>query len=151
MDTAAPEPCRPVRDAFHVGDCHTDAASPESRLLGCPITTCRDAVTRANPATYAAGRRVPPVLLLHGRQDVLVPWQQSALLYQALATACHDVTMILLPRPGHGVWHRFFTDPALNSGATVETAQRCRRRPTHPVRVDWTYLVEFLDRALHRS
>jgi acetyl esterase/lipase len=148
MDATAP-PCVPARDRFRVGDCHTDPASPESRLLGCPITTCRDLARRADPATYA-GRRVPPVLLLHGRQDVLVPWQQSAHLYQALAAACRDATLVLLPRPGHGVWQRFLTDPTLNAGATVESSRGCRREPSRPVRLDWPYLVGFLDRALRR-
>lgn len=149
VDDFAPKPCRAVVTDFTVGDCHTDARSPESKLLGCQVTVCHDAVTRASPVTYAA-HNVPPMLLLHGQQDILVPWQQSQLLYEALRKSCRDVTMVLLPRPGHGVWKRFLTDPELRAGATIESSQRCRSQAARPIRLDWNYLVRFLDRALRR-
>jgi acetyl esterase/lipase len=148
MDASMHPRCLPVQHAFHSGDCHSDAGSPESKLLGCAVSACPDAAAKADPNRYAS-RHGPPVLLLHGQRDPLVPWQQSALLYQALRAVCGDVALALLPHGGHGQWQQFLTDRAVNADATVESSTRCRDTEARPVTLGWAYLIRFFDRTLH--
>jgi acetyl esterase/lipase len=148
MDAQLKKRCRPVEHAFKVGDCHTDAGSPESVLLGCQITACRDVAKRANPITYV-DKRDPPVLLLAGKEDSLVPWQQSSQLYRAVQSACGSATMVLLPHGGHGIWQRYLTERQFQADATVESSRRCDSTGARPVQVDWAYLTDFVDRSLH--
>lgn len=55
---------------------HSDAASPESLLLGARITHVPDLVRKANPETWLTSD-CPPFLLQHGNLDELVPHQMS--------------------------------------------------------------------------
>ncbi|MFC0673804.1 alpha/beta hydrolase fold domain-containing protein [Brachybacterium hainanense] len=70
----------------------------------------------AAPVTYirsAAERSLPPFLLLHGSDDVVVPFEQSVTLGDALAEAGHDVELYRLEGAGHGAG-AFFRDPVLD-------------------------------------
>ncbi len=58
--------------------------SPESRYLGAPISEVPVLVRRASPMTYIHPD-MPPILIQHGRQDRLVPVEQSILFAEALA------------------------------------------------------------------
>jgi acetyl esterase/lipase len=146
MDAQLGRRCRPVQHSFKVGDCHTDVGSPESVLLGCQVTSCRPAAGKANPITYV-DKRDPPLLLLAGKEDRLVPWQQSAQLYRAARSACADATLVLMPHGGHGIWARYLTERRFQADATVESSRRCASAPARPVTVGWAYLADFLDRA----
>jgi acetyl esterase/lipase len=55
---------------------HSMAHSPESHLLGRPITEIPDQVVFASPMTYITSK-APYFLIQHGRQDPVVPVQQS--------------------------------------------------------------------------
>jgi acetyl esterase/lipase len=55
---------------------HGAPDSPESRLLGAPISEVPDAVRRANPESWLRPD-CPPFLLQHGTRDHLVPFQHS--------------------------------------------------------------------------
>ena len=79
---------------------HTDPDSPESRLLGAPILTVPDLVRDANPITYI-DNKVPPFLILHGKDDFAVPVRQSELLYEALADQGNEATLCLIEGLGH--------------------------------------------------
>ena len=82
--------------------------SPESLLVGCTnanghllgIQACPANTGQANPITYVGGSE-PPMLLLHGFMDALVPHGQSELLYDALKAAGNDVTFISVAGAGH--------------------------------------------------
>jgi acetyl esterase/lipase len=147
MDRYMLQNCVPFNQIFGLTNCHSDPNSPESRLLGCPIQTCPDAVARANPITYVS-RHDPPLLILHGQQDLLVPWQQSVLLYQAVRAACGAATLVLLPRGQHGQFKEFLTDPAVNADARAQKTRNCHQSNSHPVRLSWTYVIGFFDRNL---
>ena len=85
----------------------------ESRFLGTPVGTSPREVALANPITYARPG-APPFLILHGRHDPLMPWQQSLLLFEALRGAGNDVTLMVLERLGHGFFNNSkldFVDP----------------------------------------
>jgi len=57
--------------------------SPESVFMGFPIQERPSLVQQANPVAYAS-LDVPPVLIVHGNEDALVPHHQSRLLHAAL-------------------------------------------------------------------
>ncbi len=85
------------------GDEHNGPRSPESLLLGTPITGAPELVARANPETYVYPA-APPTLIQHGLRDPIVPHQQSIGIAETLrATAgAERVTLDLLPGAGHG-------------------------------------------------
>ncbi len=82
---------------------HNDANSPESKLIGGPITEHPDRVAKANPITYVS-KADPPFLICHGDADNLVPLGQSELLEAALKQAQVPVTLYVVKGGGHGGW-----------------------------------------------
>jgi acetyl esterase/lipase len=62
--------------------------SAESQLLGCTVAepACAAAVAAAAPQTYVDASD-PPALLLHGAEDCIVPFEQSATLFTVLVDA----------------------------------------------------------------
>lgn len=87
----------------------SDPDSFESRHLGIPVVKGSAALARSNPVSYVhAG--APPFLILHGESDALVPWTQSQLLYDALARAGNQVSLVKYERLGHG----FFLNSSLD-------------------------------------
>jgi acetyl esterase/lipase len=100
---------------------HDAPDSPESQLIGTAIQSRPDLVARANPITYVDGDE-PPMLLIHGASDPLVPHHQSELLNGALrdgGSICDFMTV----KGGHG-------------GAAFETDEVVQR------------VVDFLDQHL---
>ena len=79
---------------------HDDPASPESLLIGAPVTERADLVALANPCAYAR-RDVPPLLVQHGRRDRLVPFGQSVRLVEALRAHGADVTFLPVDGADH--------------------------------------------------
>ncbi|KUN01177.1 hypothetical protein AQI95_32410 [Streptomyces yokosukanensis] len=67
--------------------------NPFDALLGGPESERRERARAASPVTYAAGSGAPPFLLIHGREDRLVPHSQSEALAGALKDAGGDVTL----------------------------------------------------------
>ena len=64
-----------ARSAMGIPD-HSNADSPESRLLGVVITRIPDKVKLASPMTYIKPY-APPFLIQHGLKDEIVPVEQS--------------------------------------------------------------------------
>lgn len=88
------------------GMIHDPADSPESELVGGPIQANPEKVAAANPITYVTSD-IPPILIVHGNQDPLVPHGQSLLLLEALKKVGADVSFYTVEGGGHG----HFTDP----------------------------------------
>ena len=85
---------------------HDAPDSPESKLVGGPIQEHDDRVARANPITYVS-KDDPPILIIHGDQDKLVPYHQSVLLKDALEAIGAPVEFYRVEGGGHG----WFKDP----------------------------------------
>jgi dipeptidyl aminopeptidase/acylaminoacyl peptidase len=84
---------------------HLAADSPESRLLGAPVTERPDLVALASPMTYlseARGAKLPPFLLMHGTADTVVIYEQSEALQAVLETLGAESTLVLLADLDHG-------------------------------------------------
>jgi acetyl esterase/lipase len=88
------------------GMVHDVPDSPESELIGGAIQEFKDRAEKANPVTYVSSDS-PPFLIIHGDQDLLVPFQQSLLLKTALEEAGVPVTFYPVAGEGHG----HFIDP----------------------------------------
>lgn len=98
-------------------DCHNDGRSPESLLIGGAVQTNPEKVAAANPATYARPD-APPIMLLHGGLDPLVPHGQSVLLYEALKKSGATATFYSVPGAVHD-W-RTVLDPSAQAGTTKQ-------------------------------
>ena len=86
---------------------HAAPDSPESLLLGDAVRNVPDKVAAANPITYISAQTCP-FFIVHGNQDPLIPWQQSALLRDALVAKGVPVEFQLVAGAGHG-------GPAINA------------------------------------
>jgi acetyl esterase/lipase len=109
-DRAASAPVGDDLESLAIGDV-LPAAHPESfesRLLGVPVSASSSEVQSADPVHYVRSGS-PPFLILHGRADTLIPCAQSGYLFDALAAAGNDATLVLFENLKHG----FFNNPRL--------------------------------------
>lgn len=75
--------------------------SPESSLLGCPLSSCpKEVIAKSNPLNHLTAK-TPPFLIMHGQADTLVPWQQSQELHDALKAKGVSTELMLLPGLNH--------------------------------------------------
>ena len=131
--------------------CHDGEGSPESRLVGCAIQSCPDKVQAANPLRYVTAAD-PPIMILHGNSDPLVPHNQGEQLYMALNKACRDAIFVSLPKAPHGNWNGFLTDDALREAATMRSTSAAGCTVTHPTPYTPTRktVIDFLDKYMKR-
>jgi acetyl esterase/lipase len=80
---------------------HDKADSPESTVIGGPIQENKEKVALANPITFV-NKSNPPMLLIHGDKDPLVPHCQSEKLHEAQQKAGAEARLIIVPKGGHG-------------------------------------------------
>lgn len=78
----------------------TGPDSREARLLGAPAASVPDLARQASPVTYAHPG-APPILLVHGTVDDLVPAAQSVRLAEVLEAAGAAVELDLVPGATH--------------------------------------------------
>jgi acetyl esterase/lipase len=123
-------------------DCHDDPLSPEARLIGGPVQT-HPAATAASPLTYVTPTG-PPIMLLHGGRDLLVPHGQSVLLYEALKAAGATAAFYSVPAAGHSLAE--VLDPSTQDGATLRTCAGGREEVAHTPPT-WEAIEAFIRRA----
>jgi len=75
--------------------------NPVARLLGGPVNERLDAARLGSPVAHVSSQS-PPVLLVHGGRDRMVPVEQSRLLGRALVKNGAEATLVILPARGHG-------------------------------------------------
>ena len=82
---------------------HGAADSPESKYIGKQVSTAPDLVKRASPATYIS-KNTPPFLIQAGKEDPIVPVQQSINFHAELVKVLgQDKAMLtLLDHTQHG-------------------------------------------------
>ncbi|WP_052748174.1 cellulose binding domain-containing protein [Cellulomonas sp. FA1] len=124
---------------------HDSPSAPEAQLLGCAIPSCPDKARQANPLTYVDGDD-PPMLLLHGRADNVVPHAQTEILYAALKAACVDTRFFSVPGAGHS--HPDVTSAARYGQQTVRTVTGCQETVTQgSPNPSWDTIAAFLQDA----
>jgi acetyl esterase/lipase len=147
MDEQMPPGAREsFNSSFGLTACHDDPGSPESALVGFPIQSNPDAVRVTNPATHVSPS-APPIMILHGHDDGLVPHAQSILLYNALRAAGAEAVFFSIPGAGHD--RREVLDPANHVGHTVyRTAGGAERITVGAPAPSWDVIDQFLKQAL---
>jgi fermentation-respiration switch protein FrsA (DUF1100 family) len=132
-------------------DCHDNADSPESQLIGCAIQQCPEKTKLADPARYISDND-PPIMILHGEADRHVPYVEGMHLYQALNKACREATFISFPKADHGPAIALLSDEKLNQGATIRStsAAGCTVKNAEFYRPSMATIVGFLDRYMKR-
>lgn len=88
---------------------HSSDGSPLGVMFGEAPAGRPDLLREISPQTYV-GPGLPPFLLLHGRDDSVLPWSQSANFACALGEAGTEVTLKIVPGEGHGA-EAFRTQP----------------------------------------
>lgn len=83
---------------------HRDADSPEGYEIGhINVWENIEANDRCSPVTYlSAKKEIPPILIMHGGNDMLVPFRQSCLIYEKLKELGKDVIFVKLKHANHG-------------------------------------------------
>lgn len=78
--------------------------SPAGRLLGgVELADHLDLARKASPVSYVApDATIPPTLIMHGGADPLLPFEQSAALYDCLHSVGKDVEFYRMEGDGHG-------------------------------------------------
>jgi acetyl esterase/lipase len=80
---------------------HDSPNSPESKLVGGAIQQNKNKAAKANPIEFVT-KDDPPVLILHGDMDPLVPLAQSEILLEALKKAEVPAELVVIKGGGHG-------------------------------------------------
>lgn len=82
---------------------HDAEGSPGSLMLGGSPLALREKALEHSPVTYIkSDRQLPPFLLVHGDRDVIVPFNQSVVLYEALRAAGKEVVFYKVEEGNHG-------------------------------------------------
>ncbi|MBF0244943.1 MAG: prolyl oligopeptidase family serine peptidase [Planctomycetes bacterium] len=71
------------------------------RYLGGAVEDNRELAVLLSPLTHIS-RECPPMLIIHGEADDIVPVEESRLLHKALQKAGADSRLITVPGRGHG-------------------------------------------------
>ena len=151
-------------DAWALNKCDPNGGMSEGPTAG-HATTARRRPSRgssAAPSSHVPGRSVPParcstssaadppMMILHGQSDQLVPHNQGESLYMALNKACRDTIFISLPKAPHGNWNGFLTDDGLREAAVMRStsAAGCKAVNPAPFTPTWQTVIDFLDRYM---
>lgn len=83
---------------------HAGPDSPEGLLIGKKnVLENRELADTTSPLRYlTADRPTPPLLIMHGGSDMLVPFNQSCRLYERMKELGKDVELIKFIKAGHG-------------------------------------------------
>lgn len=90
-----------VENITDKGHLYYDYAEAAEALLGGRVADNHAKALEANPITYVSADD-PPFMIMHGRKDGTVPYNQSVDLHKSLAGAGVDSTLILYDDLGHG-------------------------------------------------
>ena len=114
VDVFGPTDIRKMNDFPCTWD-HREKNSPEGKLIGgLNVPENEKEAQKTVAENYISKDHViPPVLILHGNKDRIVPYNQSELLHEKLKESQKDVTMYRLKGADHGD-PAFWSEPALN-------------------------------------
>ena len=106
----APFPAAPT-DVTHINDgprgpeLDLEGVQPEDEFFGGCIRTHPEISQKGNPLNYVTpDSKLPPILIAHGDQDDLVPFQQSVLMYDKLKECNQLVEFYKVLSVGHGIY-----------------------------------------------
>jgi hypothetical protein len=79
---------------------YAEGKSPEEILIGCSKKNCRSKFVFIDPITFIDPSD-PPFLIFHGNADIVVPYCESQLLYNALQASGVSSELIIVPGGQH--------------------------------------------------
>jgi len=82
---------------------HDSPRSPESKLVGGAIQENKSRARAASPIEYVRPG-APPILIMHGDADDVVPYEQSVEFFQALRQAGNHASMYRIKGAGHNAF-----------------------------------------------
>jgi len=82
---------------------HDSPHSPESKLVGGAIQENKSRARAASPIEYVRPG-APPILIMHGDADDVVPYEQSVEFFQALRQAGNHASMYRIKGAGHNAF-----------------------------------------------
>ena len=88
-------------DRLDAQDPDSTEFSPRHEFFGCTSSPCSGSLLRAASPISHVDSGDPPVLLIHGEADAVLPVAQSQLLRDALLDADVNVAMTIIPGAGH--------------------------------------------------
>lgn len=88
-------------DLLTMGGWHNGPKSPEARLIGGPVQENKEQALAASPIEYVA-KDNPPLMMIHGTNDQIVPFGQSEELLAALRKVGVEAVLIPVAGAGHG-------------------------------------------------
>ena len=106
--------------------CHLDDRSTKSDMLGVPVLASGGLTRLASPIAHLRPDS-PPLLVVHGRKDVTVPWGQSLELYRAAEAAGLRTAFYSVAEGGHDLGMMTAKTRSAEVPATV-----CRPAPCTP-------------------
>lgn len=115
--------------------------------MGFPIQTRPKATRRANPATYVTAE-APPIWITHGTADLLVPFNQSQILFGAYHDAGAPATFSLVQDAGHT--DAYLTGSAPTPQVVVHTTEGGNLTRTDQPAPTFETVRAFLDQNLAR-
>ncbi|MFN8074044.1 MAG: alpha/beta hydrolase [Kineosporiaceae bacterium] len=122
---------------------HDGPSSPGSQLVGCQIQTCPDKVRLTNPLTYLDAND-PPLMIMHGTNDMVVPPGQSPLIYDAYKAKCLNAQFFSVPGAGHG-WSDVMS-ASRQSQITVKTTKGCQETVSNGTpTASWDTVIAFFE------
>ncbi|GAA0307475.1 hypothetical protein GCM10009066_21430 [Halarchaeum salinum] len=125
---------------------HDTPDSLESQLIGGPIQAHPDAVARADLITYIEGDE-PPLCIVHGAADPIVPHAQSVHLRDALNDVGVPVSLYTVEGAGHGGFEDPTVTHPLTHSSTVISTTDC----SYYVRQIYSYTFSFHSRVYEDS
>lgn len=102
---------------------HNAIGSPESKLLGCLISSCQSRVTGANSITYINGNEPP--FSIHVAAVCTVPSHQSQLLHDALIFHGQNSELTIYPGAGYGNYMNSAVRDSMASFFNKELVNNC--------------------------
>ncbi|MER0477817.1 prolyl oligopeptidase family serine peptidase [Streptomyces sp. Edi2] len=87
--------------------------------------------------------------MFHGERDQLVPYHQSRLLFDKLASAGKDARFFSFPHARHGTYLEMLSDADTQRGARQETTRDGRTTRPAPAHPTWQTVISFLRSELH--
>lgn len=144
---------------------HDAPTSPEGFLIQCPgepppvfppipaanpflvsIQACPAETEAADPTTYIEGNEIP-IWVLHGLEDVLLPFNQSQLVYEATILQGNEARFTIVPSAGHSV-NEIIDAPAATTWITNRGGQE---RVIEGIGPSWDDIEHFLHVNLNRA
>jgi len=97
----------------------SEGMSMVTDLLGCDPNICQDRALAASPLAYVSPDD-PPILIIHGDKDTLVPYRQSELFAERLRIAGNACALIKVRNAEHGLIPSPITATVYPSFATID-------------------------------